>query len=217
MNVQRAHAEMILDQCEPRWRAQGYEVVRQPATPLRPPFLHGYVPDAILVGKEPKIIVAVLQKGNEAVAAQLQRLRELVARQPDWRLDVVYAGPAEPIYRTVPHEAITETLRAARYLVGVEPRSALLLFWSALEAIGRHLSPDLNDAGQGGPGRLLEMLAGEGYVTPSEADLLRQSMRQRNRIAHGELDLSPDRETFATLLSIADSLASSISGDVPPR
>lgn len=214
MNVQRARTEMVLDQCEPRWRAQGYEVVRQPAVAQRPSFLGGYVPDALLVGKSPNVVVAVVRKGDAALAAQLQQLRTLIEQQPDWRLDVVYAGAAAPSYRTVSREAVVETLAAARRLVDVEPRSALLLVWSALEAIGRHLSPDLAEAAAG-PGRMLEMLASEGHITPSEADLLRQSVAQRNRIAHGELDIKPERHDVVALLSIADTLAASIGGNAP--
>ena len=39
------------------------------------------------------------------------------------------------------------------------------------------------------PGRLVEVLATEGFLTPTEADRLRQLVDKRNRLVHGELQI----------------------------
>ncbi|WP_365948185.1 hypothetical protein [Tardiphaga sp.] len=56
-------------------------------------------------------------------------------------------------------------------------------------------------------GRLVQVLAGEGYVTPDEADFLRRSASLRNRLIHGELSTHVDGSTVGTFLGILESLA----------
>jgi uncharacterized protein YutE (UPF0331/DUF86 family) len=56
------------------------------------------------------------------------------------------------------------------------------------------------------PIRLLKALASDGYITPDEADMLRQLGRIRKEVAHGRLDLKPVREKVERLLSITRTL-----------
>jgi uncharacterized protein YutE (UPF0331/DUF86 family) len=69
------------------------------------------------------------------------------------------------------------------------PRFALLPAWAALEAAARVLVPDQLARPQPSS-RLLELLASEGYVTPEEADALREISHLRNRAAHGDLTVT---------------------------
>jgi uncharacterized protein YutE (UPF0331/DUF86 family) len=51
-------------------------------------------------------------------------------------------------------------------------------------------------------------LAGEGYITPDEADIIRQVSRFRAQIAHGRLDLVPTREQVDGLIRITREMLS---------
>lgn len=79
---------------------------------------------------------------------------------------------------------------------------ALLMSWATLEALGRTLLPERLVRPQT-PGRLVEVLATDGYVTPSEADRLRELARVRNRLIHGGLQVkiaSKDIKAFRGIL-----------------
>jgi uncharacterized protein YutE (UPF0331/DUF86 family) len=55
-------------------------------------------------------------------------------------------------------------------------------------------------------GRLLEVLASDGAITPDEADELRQIARLRNEAAHGRLDVVVTREQIEALAYVIRTL-----------
>jgi uncharacterized protein YutE (UPF0331/DUF86 family) len=68
------------------------------------------------------------------------------------------------------------------------------------------------------PGRLVQVLASEGYVTPSEADKLRGLAEKRNKLVHGELrtriseaDVAQMTDILSTLKKIAEEDPASVS------
>lgn len=210
MTAHHAREQAAIDQYEPVWRAQGYEVIRQPGSSQRPAFLKSFQPDVILLGKDQNVVVEVVQKGQPGLEAKVRQLRTLMDDRGDWRLEVIYAGVAEPTYRPVSKDAILESLRAAQRLSTTEPRAALLLLWSTLEAIGRRLSTSLSDGAQAGAGRIVEALAHDGTITPTEADLLRELVGLRNRIVHGEIDAVLPERDIQRALTMAEQLAAQI-------
>ncbi|WP_444461075.1 hypothetical protein [Rhodobacter capsulatus] len=166
---------------------QGFQVFIQPSGKLLPDFLQRYRPDALLLKEDDKVLVEVVRKGQPHAEARVRRLKELIADQSEWRLEVVYSGENVLAVRRVALESILETLGSAEDLLTKEPRASLLLFWASLEATARNLFPNQTSRPQS-PGRIIELLAGSGEVTPSEAQSLRQLMDLRNRVIHGELN-----------------------------
>jgi uncharacterized protein YutE (UPF0331/DUF86 family) len=83
---------------------------------------------------------------------------------------------------------------------------ALLLAWASFEAVGRMLAPDQFQRPQS-PGRLVQLLASEGYLTPTEADKLRTLATKRNTIIHGELQTAVSREDVEDFARILDTLS----------
>lgn len=93
----------------------------------------------------------------------------------------------DPALAVAKPEEILDQLKEARLLASQgHTKSSLLLGWSALEAIARRAIGDRLAKPQR-PGSVIEMLAYEGHVSPTEADRLRPMIRQRNRLIHGEL------------------------------
>jgi uncharacterized protein YutE (UPF0331/DUF86 family) len=89
----------------------------------------------------------------------------------------------------------------------VEP--AMLLSWAALEAIGRKLMAKELSRPQT-PGRLIQILAREGYVTPDEADILRRLAETRNRFIHGVLTVEVSRLQVEAFVGILSSLSNNL-------
>ena len=83
------------------------------------------------------------------------------------------------------------------------PGAALLLGWAALEAIARIALVDRLSKPQTA-GSILETLAFEGYVSPSEADQIRSLVALRNKLAHGDLTVRVNKDTIDRFIRIID-------------
>lgn len=178
----------MLENIVPQLEAEGFEVIARPSRHRLPPFMQSYSPDAIALREDKNLAIEVLRKGGSS-EKKLDELRNLLVGHRDWELRVYWISPAsvpEPIEPSAP-EDIGQAIKTIEHLAG-EGRlaPALLMSWAALEALGRGLSPETIVRPQT-PGRLTEVLAAEGYVTPTEADLLRRVASVRNRLIHGGL------------------------------
>jgi uncharacterized protein YutE (UPF0331/DUF86 family) len=56
------------------------------------------------------------------------------------------------------------------------------------------------------PGALLEAMAGEGCLTPDEADRLRQFVDVRNRVAHGGLGVEVASKDIEAVVAVLKTL-----------
>jgi uncharacterized protein YutE (UPF0331/DUF86 family) len=82
--------------------------------------------------------------------------------------------------------------------------AALLLAWAALEASARANAPETFSRPQS-TARLVEVLANEGQITPSEADRLRDISRKRNLLAHGDFQTAVSADEVLELLKLTKS------------
>jgi len=186
----------------PSLEAEGYAVVLEPPSKILPPFLQGWQPDAIATGKAKNLVIEVVR----SVAARdkkLDQMAALVRQHPDWELRVLTAPGRPDALEPQPIEIIKSAVSEVRQLS--ETRhfpAALLMCWAALEALGRMIAADSLARPQT-PARLVQVLAQEGYITPSEADLLRQLAEKRNAVIHGVLGTPveiSDIDQFACIL-----------------
>lgn len=195
----------ILDAHEPSWVAQGYEVVRQPKRATLPAFLERYMPDAVLLGRSPQVVVEVVRKGQPDIERKVRELNALLAGQRDWRLEVLYAGEEPEQLPVVATQRLKASLASVRQLAAIQPQSSLLLLWATLEALGRRFEPGKTMRPQS-PGRIVELLAGAGFVAPSEAEQLRKAVQWRNRLVHGDLEIELAERQILNLAVIVEGL-----------
>ncbi len=187
MSLRAAEAE-VLRGLIPELEAEGYEVFIEPRPPLAPAFLEGLRPDAIALRHGKKLLIQFVRESAPG-AGTLERMQHLVKQQPDWELRAVLVSPATspaaPALQS--KEQVIEGVNTMRRLLDHGfVSSALLQGWASFEAAARLLMTDQFRKPQT-PGRLVEILAGEGYLTPSEADRMRILARYRNSFIHGEL------------------------------
>jgi uncharacterized protein YutE (UPF0331/DUF86 family) len=186
----------------PQLEAEGFEVFFHPSRTMLPPFLRTYQPDAIAVKGDKKIAIEIMSSSGNA-ETKLERLRKLFSEHTDWELRVVYAPPRVPEQHisTPSRELIEDHLkRITAAFDAIGPAASLLIAWSVFEATARSLIPDLGRPQA--PARLLEILASGGYITPTEAEILRRLGRLRNEAAHGRLDATLTREDLDELVRI---------------
>lgn len=196
---------LVLDKYEAHLKERGYRLNRRPRGADVPDFLGGFLPDAIATGRTPSLLIEVIRKGAPHAEEKVRRLNMLLRDRDDWRLEVLYSGETQVSLQASPSDAIDELLSSARRLAVPETRASLLLTWSGLEALARRLEP-LNTARPQSPGRVVEILAGAGHVTPSEADRLRKAVLWRNQLIHGDMTTAPSPSAVIELVDIATEL-----------
>jgi hypothetical protein len=156
---------------------------------MLPAGLKDFSPDAVAVGPSRKLVVEVVREGA-ASKARLRRLRELLGGQTEWELRAVLLSPIEtplPVGE-VSRRSIEETLALIDRLIKEGRKGpALLMSWATFEAISRSILPEKFAKPQT-PGRIVEVLANSGHITPSDADRLRSLADARNKLVHGGLN-----------------------------
>lgn len=199
----------MLDRMEPRWRQRGYTLIREPSAEQLPAFLRDYRPDAIATGRLPSLVIEVLPRRGKSTDARLENIRSLLRDREDWQLEVIYSSSeGAPIAPMSPRDII-DALHRMRLLQGVDGRAALMLGWSALEAVTRLWEPDLA-SGSLSPGTLIDVLVSIGHASQEDGAFLRQIGATRNKIAHGRLDLVPDPDDLARLARLIERLNESL-------
>lgn len=204
MSLSAREAEnTALERIAPLLRAEGYEVIAEPAAGELPPFLADRRPDAIAVGKRPSLLVEVFRTEGNKEAGRISELRSLVRDRDDWELRVFYFSTLEPVLSPVPNATASAAIQAARNISATEPRAALLFAWSILEAAARE---KIETAGSRplNPNSLVNLLASEGYIDQEQASELFRLSELRSRMAHGQIDCAATTEDVSDLLSIAE-------------
>jgi uncharacterized protein YutE (UPF0331/DUF86 family) len=195
----------VLENVAENLKADGFAVYVQPSGSIVPPFLGRYRPDALAFRGEKRLVVEVV-KNSEASREKLQAIREKLSGQAGWELFVVWATPEESnVLEMPPPPRLEEAIQHAEALVSEKKMgAALLLAWAALEAAARANSPEAFARPQP-TARLLEVLATEGQITPSEADCLRKISRKRDLVAHGGFQTPISAEEVLEVLKLTKS------------
>lgn len=196
----------ILDSIVPKLEAEGYSVYLRPSRQMLPPFMGDFLPDAIALGSPKNLAIEVVVEGQ--APPKVEHLQQRFEASDDWELRLYYLRPntTDNSLEVAASAAIDDSLRAVEKLASSGQLSAALLIgWATFEAIGRALLPDRFKKPQT-PGRLIEVLAAEGHVTPSEADTLRRLANNRNKLIHGMLSLSIDPKDVSAFIGIMRTL-----------
>jgi uncharacterized protein YutE (UPF0331/DUF86 family) len=202
-----AQEAAVLENIVPQLEAEGFEVIRHPSRHRLPAFMQSYSPDAIALRKDRNLAIEVLSKGSSS-AKTLDRLRDLLAGHHNWELRVYWISPSntpKPIERASARD-IEQAIKTIEQLASESLFApALLMAWATLEGLGRALLSEKLVRPQT-PGTLVEVLAGEGYVTPTEADRLRILIATRNQIVHGGLQAKVGSKDIKNFLSVSKTL-----------
>jgi len=131
-------------------------------------------------------------------------LKGLFEGQNEWESRVYYAPSTnrQDILPPTTESAAAASIREVEELIAEERSgAALLVAWATLEALDRLLLPKKLGRPQT-PETLLDVLAGDGYVTPSEADLLRSLKQDRNQLVHGMLEQTVSSAELAKFIEV---------------
>jgi hypothetical protein len=202
------HTEFeILEATARTLEEQGYDVIREPSPSLLPETLRAMRPDAIAIGRDPKLVVEVAQETAHD-ANRVAKLQQALKLTPEWKLHLVVGfATASPDVAMIDLTDISKTLDRAEKLAAQESQAALLMAWAALEALARTIMPK-DFARPQSPGRIIERMASEGIVTPSEAAFMRHMAATRNTYIHGGLGEAISEPDVIRFLGIVRGLIS---------
>lgn len=185
---------------------EGYDVFIEPAGIGLPAFLQGIRPDAVAFKSTGNLVVEVI---SDTLGAQskIEVLQRILEGQKDWKLKIIWASPKMTgvDISVQSDDSVRARIAQMRTVQEGSPELALLLGWATFEALARRLAPGMFDKPQS-PGRLVEKLAGDGFLTPDEADWLRDLAQLRNRFIHGGLDIQVSPEKIPKFASILEAL-----------
>lgn len=194
----------FLQSLMPGYEADGFSVFINPPRRMLPSFMRGYQPDAIAIKEDSKIAIEIKRDAAQQ-GARIEEIRKLFGEHPEWELRLYYIpnlpdseeiqAPAIPEIDTALAEA--DQLKRASHL-----GAALMVAWAALEAASRAVLPEYLARPQAA-NRLIEILASEGMVTPSEADNLRNTLRLRNAVSHGHFAVQITETAIDEVISVA--------------
>jgi len=188
---------------------QGYEVVIEPRHPILPDFLNQFRPDVLARRNGQNLVIEIVRAPRDR-DQRLDQIAAVVRRHPGWDLRVVVINsvPQRGGLTRQPWQALE---RALNHLIENDfYGAALLIGWSTLEGAARATMPDSFSRAQPA-GRLAQMLAQEGYMTPTEADLVRRLAEKRNLFAHGNVDTAVTKEEVQRFEAIIQKLIETVS------
>src|SRR5690348_5239599 len=202
---------VVLERLVPDLKSQGYDVFVHPGKQMLPQFLGSYVPDAIALRDDKNLVIEIKHRSGHVESA-LKDLAKRFEGQSRWEFRVVWVNPSDTQDGLAPqsHDTIMARLKEISKLLDagfIDP--AMLTCWATFEAIGRKLMAKEFSRPQT-PGRLIQVLATEGRITPDEADNLRELADTRNRFVHGELSVAMTRPQIESFVKILSSLAKGI-------
>ncbi len=166
--------------------ADGYEVILEPSAKLLPLELAGYFPDAIAIKDGEKILVEMKTSG-EPRALDHKKVSKFLEHNPEWgrKVFILNSLESDGIKPQEDRQIVDEIFRAIELYNKSHGMPALLVAWACLEASARRLMPEEFRLAQT-PGRIIELLAMDGTITPTEADTLRELKDLRNKYVHGD-------------------------------
>jgi uncharacterized protein YutE (UPF0331/DUF86 family) len=190
-------------------RDEGYEVFVEPNKSITPAFLKNYVPDILAQKNDGGIIVEVKRKSDKSVH-KLDDIARLFEGQAKWKLRVVWIEPSSE-RETLPvqewHTIIDRIGEVEKMSHTEHVASAFLLGWATFEALSRALDEQEFRRPQT-PGRLIEFLARDGYLTPDEAKEMRRLATLRNSLIHGNLKAQVGTAELSSLVEVLKELSS---------
>ena len=196
--------------------ARGLKFYINPAREIIPDFLGEFQPDAIAIGPEGGIVIEVKSRRSPASEHQLAAIAKRVADQKGWEFRAIYLSPPldemAPIQKPTP-EQLQATFKEIKALTKAGHHAAAFAqAWAALEALARLASPNSEARSTAAlpPIQAIQTLAQEGYLENQAADRLREMVKLRNAVVHGDFSINISPEEIKALLKQLKSTASDI-------
>ena len=208
----------VLERLRKQYESRGYKFLTEPDRADIPKFLEGYIPDAIAIGTDEKVIIEV--KSTEQSASQSAAVRFLASEVPKhkgWRFDLVVTDTStkagdlslEPDV----HQLRAELEKVTASAESGDHKVALVLAWALLEAVTRRLilNNRIGEPKRYLPRTIIETLVSEGFAEDEVGDRLQKIADMRNRLVHGFTRLEVEKKDVDFFIQFIRTLMAEIS------
>jgi uncharacterized protein YutE (UPF0331/DUF86 family) len=201
--------------------ARGLKFYVNPPREIVPEFLGDFRPDAIALGPEGGMVIEVKFQRSPESEQHLAAIARSVSAQKGWEFRAIYLNPASdempPIEKPTP-EQLQATFREIEELTkGGHRVAAFVRAWAALESLTRLASAngETRSVTSLPPIQVIQTLAEEGYLENEAADRLRQMVKLRNAVVHGDLSVDVPAEQLEDLLEQLQAIGSEVMSMTP--
>lgn len=185
--------EKRLQRLAKEYKEKGYQIVLHPSKSELPDFLSSFLPDMIAISDEESVVVEVKSKPTLSKSTYLTALAKAVNDQPGWRFELVVTNSAPAKSIVVEENAqillsseIKARIQLVHELSTKEQAAALILAWSAVEAVLRLLGQEQGlDLVKKPSLLIIKELYSLGMISQEDYETLNEGLRARNLIVHG--------------------------------
>jgi hypothetical protein len=196
------------------YRQRGYKVIIEPHAEQLPAFLASFHIDMLARNAEENVIVEVRTQDSLTGIPKLDAIAQALHDKPSWRFELVVTNPKDRSAISfkdavsLEHSDVLYRLAEARQLLSQEHgEAALLLAWSATEALLRSIAANENiRVEQANPRLLIKSLFTGGVLDSEQYQTFQQALQARNMIVHGYKEQHSSASSLEMMLSIADQL-----------
>jgi uncharacterized protein YutE (UPF0331/DUF86 family) len=189
------------------YRRQGYTVKLHPKRADLPSFTKSLRPDLVAVRGAEKRLIVIKDRFEVASKPVSSSLIERMKEHPGWALEFYYVKGQRDVLETIeetqalrPKEIAKRTSEARKLLLDGHWEAALVLVWSALEAVMRNFAAKRNLKIRGGAEAISSSLVASGYLNHSHHRLFQQVVPIRNALVHGFRNPEVNNETILRLI-----------------
>ena len=195
------------------FEARGMKFHINPPREIVPEFLGGFQPDAMALGPDGGVIIEVKSRKSPGLERKLSEIAKKVFSQKGWEFRLIYLNPLmdeiPPIAKPT-HEQLQNTFKEIEALTeNAHSAAAFLIAWAALESLARLARGDVG-TGNVSPLQAIQILAEEGYLENEAAGGLRDMVRLRNAVVHGDLSADVPAGQVKSLLEQLRTIESEI-------
>jgi hypothetical protein len=195
-----------------KYRQRGYAVTFDPAPGMLPVAVQNYRPDFVAIRDDEKVAVEVKSRRTLGADPTLMQLAEKFRMAPDWRLDVAVVEESDdtPAPTLLSEREIQSRLATAdRFAAETNDyAAALLLLWTAIEAVlHAHLQNERDDRPVS-PNRLAKMAYSLGLVDEDQLPVMEWLVRIRNEVVHGRKPVGVSADAYERARELAQRIVS---------
>lgn len=195
------------------YRKQGYEVLIEPRKEQLPAVLTPFQPDMIARNNEETVVIEIKSRRSLSKSPEMEALAAVIQQQAGWRFELIVTNPKdqgdliEKQDDLLANQDILARLEEARILLHQEHgEAAVLLAWSAAEAMLRRLLIQEGVSAENTAASMLKNLFAHGLIDQDQYDTLRQGLETRNTILHGYKDTELSIDLTNKLLNAIEQL-----------
>jgi uncharacterized protein YutE (UPF0331/DUF86 family) len=209
MTTQQESELKFLESLRTQYESDGYQFYIHPPRSILPSAIGAYQPDAIAIKPGKESIAIEVKTGGKKSENALSIIKDIISNIENWDLKIYYRPSliSEESLRIAPTSSIDHAIREVNELRNSNHlQAAFLMAWATIEAIARALLPKQLGRPQS-PARVVESLATDGLLTPTDADNLRSLIRLRNVLAHGQIDSEVQPDEIDQIIEISHKLS----------